>query len=187
MHSLCIVVGDDVRRALAPFSGHLKVERYRIRLEPPAMAAIAAHAGVDVHDREGLARRLPEWTGAEGGADGGRLFVCSSENPRRKYDWCRAGGRFSGCLHLKDRAGPALRRPLLGRAGAVTADRAKKARIDRQVVCDEPPAALAVGGVWHECPPAPGESEALSWAQDDEKLPAAVPDGALLTVVDLRP
>lgn len=186
MHSLCIVVGDDPRRALAPFSDHLKVERYRAYLEPSAVAAMAEHRGVAADDLEALAPRLREWMGAEGGVHDGRLFVWTTENPRGRYDWYRLGGRFSGYLRLTSPAATTWRDRLRGRTGAYSADRARKGDVDARAILADPPAALLLDGARHECPPTAEEGEARRWAEECAALLDAVPDGVLLTVVDLH-
>jgi hypothetical protein len=186
VHSLCIVVGDDVRGALAPFSDHLKVDRYRVYLEPSAAAALAEHQGVAADDLEALAPRVREWMGADGGVDGGRLFVWSTENPQARYDWYRVGGRFRGYLRLASPASRSWREKMLGRPDAGAADRARKRDVDVSAVLADPPAVLVLDGAWHECPLGADEGDARRWGDELASLLDAVPDDATLTVVDLH-
>jgi hypothetical protein len=58
--------------------------------------------------------------------------------------------------------------------------------VDVRAVLADPPAALVLHGVWHECPLGAEEGDARRWADELASLLDAVPDDALLTVVDVH-
>lgn len=184
MHSLCIVAGGDPAAALARFADQLKVERYKRYLEPSLVSAMARQCGADEDDLPALVPRLPDWAGAEGGIDGDRLFVWSTENPHGKYDWYRVGGRFRDYFRLKAPRPPTRWQRLTGRTDGDRADRARKGEVDLAVVLADPPAALLADGEWHECPLA--RDTGAAWAAEVRMLLETLPDDVLLTAVDLH-
>ena len=50
----------------------------------------------------------------------------------------------------------------------------------------DPPTALLVAGVWHECPFTSDAGELEEWRRRFARLFAAIPDDALLTVMDMH-
>ena len=186
MHSLCLVVGGRPDDALAPFAEYLKVERYKAYLEPSEVTSMAGHFGLSAQDLPALAAKLREWHGAEGGIEGDRLFVWSTENPRSKYDWYQVGGRFAGFLHLREPLPASWWQRLLGKGPIDRASRALKHQVDAGAVLADPPAALLVDGVWHECPLTTDEGRLSAWKSEFAALFEDVPSDSVLTVVDIH-
>ena len=186
MHGLCIVLSDQPDDALAPFADHLKVEKYRSYLEPSDVTSMAEHFGLSAQDLSTLAAKLPEWHGSDGGIDGGRLFVWSTENPQAKYDWYQVGGRFSGYFRLTEPVPAPWWRRLLGKGSIDRANRAVKRQVDATAVLADPPAALLVDGAWHECPLTTDEQQLNAWRSEFAALFERVPTDAVLTAVDIH-
>lgn len=186
MHSLCIVVGAKLDDTLAPFANYLKVEKYKSYVELPDVTAMAEHYGISADDLAALAARLPEWHGAEGGSEAGRLFFWSTENPQGKYDWYEVGGRFSGHFRLTHPVPPAWWQRLLGRGPVERVNRAFKRQVDLQAVLSDPPAALLLNSVWHESPITSDEPQLREWKERFATLFEAVPSDASLTAVDIH-
>jgi len=90
----------EVARLLAPFDEKLDVTPYK-KYEKPAR--MAEYYQMDPSDWEGLAKRMKDWTGCEGGVDGEGLFYWSTYNPESKWDWYRIGGRWDGVIRGIDR------------------------------------------------------------------------------------
>jgi len=186
MHSLCIVVGDDPEDALTPFADYVKVDRYRAYLEPADVASMAEHYGIPAEDLSALSERLPDWSGADGGVEVGRLFFWSTENPRSKFDWFEVGGRFSGYFRLLQPIPAAWWRRLLGRGPIDRVNRARKREVDVSVIVADPPASLLYDGTWHECPLTDDRSKLAEWQGTFERLFVSVPSDAQLTAVDVH-
>ncbi len=186
MHFLCVVVGDRPADTLYPFAQYNEVEKYKFYLKPAEVSSMAEHYGVPVLDLAALAAKLPEWQGAEGGIDGGRLFFWSTENPQGKFDWYKVGGRFSGYFRLMEPAAPTWWRRILGKGPLDRANRALKRQIDLRAILEDPPAALLVDGVWHECSVTQEEQKLMAWKAEFSALFEKVPGDAVLTAVDMH-
>lgn len=103
MHSCIYVIigpeGDidtETRQALAPFDEGREVPRHKIRLERSGIRTMAEFYDLPEDDLPPLAKKLPDWLGAEGGVDNLGLFYWSQWNPDGKWDWYLIGGRWDG-------------------------------------------------------------------------------------------
>lgn len=75
------------------------------------------------------AEQFKEWFGADGGKDGRGYFYWSTYNPRSKWDWYQAGGRWQGMLTLKPNAvGNYFKQPNLGKDGMSITEQLKKVK-----------------------------------------------------------
>ena len=186
MHFACLVVGDNPEQQLEPLSEHVEVPRYKSYLEAESVSAMARHFGVPETDLAALAAKLPEWHEAEGGVDNGRLFTWSTANPDSKFDWFERGGRFKGFLRLKVAVQPSGFWRLLGARAKDRVDHARKKDIDAAPLLAEPPAAVFVDSVWHECPITSDPAELERWRLRFAELFGSIGDESLLTVMDMH-
>ena len=186
MHSICLVVGDGVDKQLEPFADYLEVERYRVFLDPDALASMSGHYGIPATGLEALAAKMPDWQQAEGGVDNGRLFYWSTANPRSKFEWYKVGGRFSGYLRLRQPSPPLFWGRLLGRPPVGRVDSARKRDVDTAALLADPPAALLMAGEWSECPLTDDRTLLEAWNRQFAGLFQRVPDAAMLTAVDVH-
>ena len=100
MHTLVLVAGDDLERALSPFSS-APVEPREVPLDDEEVAEMASHYGLPAMDRAGLASKIKDYFAEDGFERAGRLFRVTRENPRRRFDSYDVGGRWGEFLKLK--------------------------------------------------------------------------------------
>jgi hypothetical protein len=181
-----MVVGPEPDRQLEPFSENARVPRFKEFLDVQEIRLMAKHFSLPEADLHALARKMPEWAEDEAGIEEGRLFRWSTSNPQSKYDWYERGGRFAGYLRLEHPAQPTGWRRLLGARPTDRVDQARKADVEVQSILSDPPAALLVAGVWHECPITSDAAELEKWRQQFTSLFNQVPPDALLTIMDLH-
>lgn len=119
-HFTCLVTGDDVEGALAPFDENLQVEPYKDRMEGTeeldrAVAFYTKHpehrgalteADLESAGKGEIAGQLAVLRAYNDGEDVGYddegFFQMSTRNPNSKWDWWVVGGRWSGYFMLKD-------------------------------------------------------------------------------------
>ena len=186
MHSLLLVVGDDVRVQLHAFADYAKVKPYRVYVEGDQLNAMAEHFGLSVNDLEVLSAKMPEWAGCKSEIYQGRLCYWLRDNPNGKFEWYKIGGRFSGYLRLRQPRRPSAVGRLLGRKPDERVNRARKGEVVIEDVISNPPFALLANGVWVEqgwSTDAPTDDE---WRQQFAHRFNLLPDDALLTVVDIH-
>jgi hypothetical protein len=186
VHYPCMVVGADPDGQLEPFSEHLALPRYKAFLDASEIKLMAEHFLLPESDLAALAAKMPEWEEEEGGVADGRLFRWSTANPDSKYDWYVVGGRFPGCLRLKQPVQPSGWRRLFGAGPKDRGNQARKADIQQDLLLADPPTALLFEGRWHECPFTSDAAELEKWRTQFAGLFASIPDDALLTVVDMH-
>jgi hypothetical protein len=133
-----------------------------------------------------LAAKMPEWTEAEGGVEDGGLFRWSTSNPHSKYDWYEMSGRSSGYLRLKEPSQSEGWRVLLGAKPTHQVNQARKTDIQQEPLLADPPTALLLDGLWHECPFTSDAAELEKWRRQFANLFASIPDDLMLTVVDMH-
>lgn len=185
MHYSCLVVGTNVDEELEPFADYHRVEPYRHFLEPEEVVLMARHFGLQPTNIEDLVGKLREWREEEGGVHEGRLFTWSTENPRAKFDWYEAGGRFGAFLRLRE---PRIESRWFGlrRQRVTHVTRARKQDIDPEPLLAAPPAALLHRGEWREAPMSLQETPSPEWLREFAKAYAQIEDEALLNAMDLH-
>lgn len=186
MHYACMIVGPDPEQQLEPFSEHLEMPRYRDFMDQDDIQLMAEHFSIAPTDLGSLAAKMPEWAGAEGGIEDGRLYRWSTANPKSKYDRYQLGGRFPGYLHLKEPRQPTGWRKLFGAKPKTRVEQARKAEILDPPLLADPPAALLLSGEWYECPFTSDPAVGQRWKEQFASLFKTVPVDALLTVMDLH-
>lgn len=103
-YSTFVIIGRDadpepaVASALEPFDEGLDVEPYRDYLDAADIQRMAEHYGLAPTDLAGLARKMRDWRGGEGGVDAGGLYALSTYNPNGEWDWYEIGGRWDGYI-----------------------------------------------------------------------------------------
>ncbi len=98
----------EVAKALAPFDDDLKVDPYKVYLDPREITAMARHYGTRRNDLKTLATHMEDWRGELGGIDERGLFAVSTFNPNAKWDWFERGGRWDGHLPGNELSAAAL-------------------------------------------------------------------------------
>ena len=186
MHYPGMIVGPDPDAQLEPLADHVQVPRYKLFLEARDVALMSQQFSMPESDLAALAARMPEWMESEGGVEDGRLFQWSTENPQSKYDWYQRGGRFTGSLQLKQPQQPAGWRRLFGAKPKDRVDQARKSEIQPELLLANPPTAVLLDGVWHECPFTSEPAELERWSRRFAELFASIPDDALLTIMDMH-
>ncbi len=88
----------EIEKALAPFDDDLKVDPYKVYLDPREITAMARHYGTKRTDFKTLAAHMDDWRSNLGGVDDRGLFAVSTFNPNAKWDWYAIGGRWDGHL-----------------------------------------------------------------------------------------
>ena len=186
MHSLLIVVGDDLPARLHRFSDHTKVAPYRVYVDGKQLEAMAEQFALPPENLEALARRMPEWNGCEATVHQGKLSYFIRDNPDGKFDWYRVGGRFRGYLRLAEPRKPSLVGRLLRKPPVDRVDRARKGEVQVEHVVANPPFAILAGDSWVEqgwSKDAPTDEQ---WKQQFAARFALLADHELLTVVDIH-
>jgi len=95
-----VIIGKDddpeaaVASAMEPFDQDLEVEPYRRYLDTSDIQHMAEHYGLAPTDLLGLARKMQDWWGCEGGVDAHGLYAVTRYNPDGKFDWYEIGGRW---------------------------------------------------------------------------------------------
>ena len=99
-----VIIGRDaapepaVARALEPFDEDLEVEPYHDYLDAGDIQRMAEHYGIPPTDLAGLARKMRDWRGGEGGVDARGLYAITTYNPDGKFDWYEIGGGWDGYI-----------------------------------------------------------------------------------------
>jgi hypothetical protein len=99
-----VIIGkhDDpeaaVARALQPFDEGLEVDAYRDYLSASDIERMAAHYALPPTDLLGLARKMKDWRGGDGGVDARGIYAVSTYNPDGMFDWYEIGGRWDGYI-----------------------------------------------------------------------------------------
>ena len=88
----------EIEKALAPFDDDLKVDPYKVYLDPREITAMARHYGTKRSALKQLATHMEDWRSGLGGVDDRGLFAVSTFNPNTKWDWYAIGGRWDGHL-----------------------------------------------------------------------------------------
>ena len=88
----------EVAKALAPFDDDLKVDPYKVYLDPQEITRMARHYGTKRTRLKVLAAHMEDWRSGPGGIDDRGLFAISTFNPNAKWDWYEIGGRWDGHL-----------------------------------------------------------------------------------------
>ncbi len=88
----------EIEKALAPFDDDLKVDPYKVYLDPREITAMARHYGTKRSALKQLATHMEDWRSGLGGVDDRGLFAVSTFNPNAKWDWYAIGGRWHGHL-----------------------------------------------------------------------------------------
>ncbi len=186
MHTLALVVGDNLHDQLGRFSSNLEVEPHEIQLSNNEIESMAAHYAISRDDLAILVTKLADYFGDDGFLRDGKLFRISTTNPRGHFDSYEVGGQWRGFLKLCE---PRPIRRFFGLFGAgetMQATSARKVEIDRQALLDDPPMVLVFQGEWFESTIfAEGdavERRKIEFAQ----FFAEIPDDAMLTVVDVH-
>lgn len=91
-------IDGAVAAALEPFDEALEVEPYRVHLDHAAVTRMAGHYRIPAAHLHELAKKLPDWTGRDGGVDRDGLYYLSTCNPDGYWDWYEIGGRFDGYI-----------------------------------------------------------------------------------------
>lgn len=185
MHYACLVVGPDPEKQMEPFWQEKEVSPYKEFLDADEVALLAKEYGLSQTDLPALADRLRAWSGSEGGVEEGRLFRWSKANPKGEWDWFEVGGRFENALVLKAPLQPSRWRRLLGAKPRAKVDQARRSDIQEGPLLAEPPTAILWNGTWSECPFTLDDEEILeAWRLEFARIFAAVPQDALLTIID---
>lgn len=186
MHSLLLVVGENVHQRLHKFADYAKVEPYRVYVEGERLEQMAEYFKMPTTDLEALAARMPEWANCKAEIHAGKLCTWIRENPNSKFDFFKIGGRFTGYLRLRTPRQPSLLGRLIGRKATSQVNRAFKSEVETQAVVENPPYAILVGEAWVErgwSSEAPGDD---SWRQQLAQRFAAVEESDMITVVDIH-
>ena len=103
-YSTFVIIGRDadpesaVATALEPFDENLEGQPYRDYLDAPDIQRMAAHYDIPPTDLAGLARKMRDWRGCEGGVDARGLYAVTTCNRDGKWDWYEIGGRWNGYI-----------------------------------------------------------------------------------------
>jgi hypothetical protein len=171
VHTLLLVVGEEVDRQLEPH--HQFVLPREVLVQPDEIEGMSEHYGLPASDTEALLAKIAEYFGEPGALRDGKLYRRSNQNPDGKFDWYRIGGRWEGFLRLS-----ALQ--------ASGVSRARKSEIDHAALLADPPGALLFRGEWRESPISFSPESLEPWCAEFARAFAAIPDGEMLTVVDIH-
>lgn len=186
MHSLLLVVGENVHQRLHRFAEYAKVDPYRVYVEGERLEQMAEHFKLSTTDLEALAAKMPEWADCKAEIHAGRLCTWERMNPNSKFDFFKIGGRFDGYLRLRAPRRPSLLGRLVGKKEISQVNRAFKHEIETQAVVENPPFAILVGEAWVEqgwSSEAPNDDQ---WRQQFAQRFAAVGESEMITVVDVH-
>ena len=186
MHTLVLVVGDNLHDQLDRFSSNLEVEPHEDQIPDDEIESMAEHYAVSRDDLATLVTKLPDYFGDKGCLKDGKLFRISTTNPRGLFDWYEVGGQWKGFLKLRE---PRPIRRLFGLLSAgetMQTTSARKSQIDRQALLDDPPMVLVVGGEWFESTIFAEGDAVEKWKAEFAQLFAEIPDDKRLTVVDVH-
>ncbi len=186
MHWPALVVGEDVNEVLAPFSTEIPVDPYFQPLSADEQVQMSQFLRIPETDLPALCAKMPEWNGAQGLIQEGRLGWMSTVNPRGQYDWYRVGGQWTDFLHLLQ---PRRQRRLWGLLpGGWTsyATKARKRDVDQTRLLDDPPESLVIGTEWLERRFPLTDETRQQWKAEFAERFRTIDDAALLTVVDLH-
>ncbi len=100
-----------------------------------------------------------------------------------KYDWYEIGGRFSGCLKIKEPRKPNWLSSLLGIEATTGVNQAKKREIKVEELAKVFPFELLRDGQWYE-EGLEDESAREHWCERYMNILRELPDDTLLTAVD---
>lgn len=92
-------IDADVDESLAPYSEDLDVESYKEYLCKEDIQQVASYYDLSSNELVALSKKLPDWSGCEGGVDANGLFEIRTENPDGMWDWYVIGGRWDGYIH----------------------------------------------------------------------------------------
>jgi hypothetical protein len=134
-HFTCIVTGEDIESALAPFDENLEVEPYRVEIpldtvgraiafyaEHPEHCAFPAPTVADVAlakagNAESILHCLSSYESETAAQDAEGYYRMSTYNPLSKWDWYAVGGRWRGYFRLTPEAAAVHGRALVGQPG----------------------------------------------------------------------
>jgi hypothetical protein len=188
-HFSVMVVGEDIDQVLAPFDENLKVTPYRKYMDRESIQRMAKNYDLIKEKDElfpesrykELLPHMEDWDRKEGFLDEeGKLYTFSTYNPKSKWDWYEAGGRWAGLLLSKsgEEVFSCKKKDIAYREG-------EKQRVQAIMTF-----ALLYKGEWHEegamgwWGMVSNEKEAFSWEKEFNTIFDSIPDEETITIVD---
>ena len=110
MHSVILIVGDDIENILEQYDENLEVEPYEdvefdidemIKHYLNEFEEFGQELKDDIKFLEYLKDKMDEWNGCLGAIEDGILKAYTTYNPDGRWDWYEVGGRWAGFFKIK--------------------------------------------------------------------------------------